>query len=172
MKKIITFLLMVVTMLPSIEAQSKKDKKALKKEEEALAYSETKTLIESGAFDFEAYSLTTQKGKRIDLTTNANFLTIKNSKGSARLPYFGTVQVANMSGESGIVFENAAIENYSIKFKDKKQKIIIKFKVQSGHGELLTFTLTVFKGGTTSVSVFSSQRNSISYDGAISLLES
>ncbi len=164
MKKLVLVILLITFILP-IQAQSKKE---LKKEKEAQAYTEIKTLINSGIYIFESDWATTQKGKRINLISNPNFLKMDHENASAYLPYFGVSQSSSVgfSGSSGIEFDGV-IKDLKVDFNDKKQKVIIKFSTQN-KTENFNVTLAVFRSGNADLSILSNSRNSISYDGKVS----
>lgn len=156
---IITLLLFVSN---SILAQSKKE---LKKQKEQKEYTTTKNLIESGLYTFIATSANTQKGRRIDLTTNYNSLKIDNAHVIADLPFFGFSQVSNLKGDGGIKFDAENID-YKIEYNDKKHKITIKFKAEN-NAETFDLFLTVNSNATATLNVSSSQRDFMSYRGDV-----
>lgn len=167
MKKIL-FLFVTISLLTTnvTEAQSKKE---LKEEKKAAEYKVTKALIESGTYGFEASYCNTQKGRRIDLTSNGDSLIIDGSLSGANLPYFGVAQVSNMGGDAGITFENDNTE-YNIEYNDKKYKITIRFKAKN-KTEVFDVFITVFGNRNTTVGISSSQRNYISFGGDIAELK-
>jgi len=145
-----------------IIAQSKKE---LKKQKAAKEYIKTKKLIERGLYTFVATSANTQKGRRIDLTTNYNSLKINNKHVIADLPFFGFSQVSNFKGDGGIVFD---VENvgYKIEYIDKKHKITIKFEAKN-KTETFDLFLTVYADRTSTLNVSSSHRDFMSYRGDV-----
>lgn len=147
--------------------QTKSEKKALQKEKELKAYTKSKALIDSGVYHFEANWANTQKGRRINLTTNPNYVRVNQPEADIFLPYFGVVHspVAGIKGDGGIVFKGK-IENYKVEWNDKKQKAIIKFNANAT-SERLSFIITTFKSGNSTISVNSNIRDGISYDGNI-----
>jgi hypothetical protein len=163
MKKIFIAALFFVLIIP-VNAQSKKELKRQKAEEE---YAALKELINSKNFIFEADWTTTQKGNRINLTTNPNFLKIEGDQVTADMPYFGVAHTAigMGSGEAGIKFEGNP-KDYKVEFNDKKLKAIIKFDA-TNKSENFDVILSVYKSGSASLNITSSKRNSITYDGRI-----
>lgn len=167
MKNFISLILVLLLISPII-AQTKEEKKKLKEEAAQKEYEATKVLIESGTYSFNATFANTQKGRRIDLTTNSGYLTISNNKAKADLPYFGVVHVASI-GNSGVEFENENVE-FEIEFDDKKQRIGIDFKANH-KSESYDISLTVFKNGNANLTVSSVRRDRISYSGNITALK-
>lgn len=149
-------------------AQTKEEKKKDKEETAKKEYEAIKSLIEAGEYQFVATWASTQKGRRINLTTNYGDLKINKDKAEADLPYFGVVQTASYTGDGGIKFKNEGIA-YQIETNEKKQMITITFKANQ-KTEALSLILSVFKSGNASLKISSSHRNSISYDGKVSEL--
>ena len=165
MKKTLVVFTFLVLLINLSFAQTKEEKKKKKEETANNEYETTKSLIETGEYQFIPNWATTQGGKRINLTTNYGYLKINNANAEADLPYFGVAQVASYSGDGGIIFNNENVV-YKIEFDDSKRKINISFKVDQ-KSESLSINLSVFKSGNASLQVSSSKRNSISYDGEI-----
>ncbi len=171
MKKTLLLFTLFILFTNLVEAQTKEEKKQLKKEAAEKEYKATKDLINSGAYTFIADWATAQQGGRINLLSNPNHLKIDNGNTDAYLPYFGVGHSASVGfgGNSGIEFKSAP-ENYKIDFNDQKQKITIKFTANN-KTESFDIILVVQKGRTANLSISSSARGSISYDGKVSLLE-
>jgi len=165
-KAILTIVTLLLIVSNPILAQSKKELKKQKKQEE---YTKTKKLIESGIYTFEATSANTQKGRRIDLTTNYNSLKINKSIVISDLPFFGFSQVSSFEGDGGIKFNNNNV-TYSIEYLDKKQKITLKFKADN-KTEIFDIFLTVFADASATLNVSSNQRDFMSFRGGIEALK-
>ncbi len=167
MKRLIISLLFFVLFIP-VNAQNKKE---LKKQKAAEEYTTTKKLINSKKFIFEADWATSQGGRRINLMSNPNFIKVDNDKTIADMPYFGVAQTAVgiMNGDAGVKFDTSP-RGYKVDFNDKKQRITIKFDADN-KSENFNVTMHVYKSGNASVTITSSSRNSISYDGKIAALK-
>ena len=167
MKKLFLTILFFALIIP-LNAQSKKELKKQKAEKE---YAATKELINSKNFIFEADWATTQKGNRINLTTNPNFLKVKGDQVIADMPYFGVAQsaIGYGSGDTGIKFEESP-KKYNVEFNDEKYKAVLKFDANN-KSESFNVILHIYKNGSASLNISSSKRNSISYDGKITALK-
>ncbi|WMI70316.1 DUF4251 domain-containing protein [Mangrovimonas sp. YM274] len=166
MRKLIICMVLLCVSVP-LEAQTKSEKKALKREQEREAFLKTKTLVEGEVFTFSADWATTQKGRRINLIGNPNFLRFDHGKIDADLPYFGVAQVAGYgSSSSGGVVVKGNMYNETKKVDEKKRRIVISFSVKNT-SENFNMILTVYGNGNAILSVGSSNRNRISYDGKI-----
>jgi len=158
MKRNLLFICLIVLSSITLTAQTKKEKKAAAKEK---GYENIKTMIDSGIYFFEAGWATTEKGRRISLSSNPNHLVIDKDSADIDLPYFGVSQnlTAGLSGNGEISFKES-IKNYKVEYNDKKEKAVIKFNANG-----FDISLQVTSSGTSYLNVNSMDRNSISYDG-------
>lgn len=167
MKNLLLFLLLFSITIGPTFSQSKSEKKKLKEEKAAQEFEDTKTWIDSQTYSFVATWANTQKGRRVNLTTNPNYLKIDQQKVDIYLPYYGEVHMASigLNEEGGIIFKGE-IENYKVEYNEKKLKAVISFST-SGKNDNFDFTLTVFKNGGSNLVVYSNIRSSINYDGEL-----
>lgn len=159
--KILNTMLLALLLCNVLTGQNKQDKKTA----DAQAYLNLKEKITEGTFVFSADWATTQQGDRINLTGNPNSVKISKEKIVADLPFFGVTQVPSTDGKGGIYFEE---ENPEIKtvYNDKKQRVELKF-IGNNRIESLSCTLIIFKNNNARLQIFSSNRNTITYDGRI-----
>ena len=170
MKKLISTIVAVFLVVIAIEAQTKEEKKQMKKEMAETQYLATKDLINTNSFSYVAEETIPIGGARIFLNTIPNYLNIEGEQADIYLPYFGTLQAGNgYSPEAGIKFKGT-VENYRVEFDDKKQMIRIFFEVQRPK-ERHEFTFNVFKDGFARLVVASNRRNSITYNGLFKELD-
>lgn len=168
-----TVLFLFVGLLVSVNvlsAQTKEEKKALKKQKALEQYTAAKELINSGSYAFDAQSATTQKGKRINLISNPNSLVIINNIAKADLPYFGVAQNVPYGGSDGGINFEGEMQDYQVNFDDKKNKATIRFKAKN-NSESFSVILTIYSSDSASLSINSNNRNSINYDGTINPVE-
>jgi len=169
MKKTILVILLTLVLVP-ITAQTKAEKKEMKEKKAEEEYAATKELINSGNYKFEATWANTLNGRKIDLTTNPNYLKIKDTNADIYLPYFGEVHTPVAPGGDGGIIFIGQVESYKVDFNIKKQKVIIRFSGKAKN-EFFDFTLTVFRNGGSNLNVNSNFRKRISYDGRTSELK-
>ncbi|MEN8788284.1 MAG: DUF4251 domain-containing protein [Flavobacteriaceae bacterium] len=171
MKKYIALFLSLMLLAVTAEAQTtKEERKKLKKEKAEREYLKTKDLITADAYTFVALQATPLGGNRFFLNTIPNYIHVDQGEADIYLPYFGAVRMSNgYSAEGGIKF-TGKLENYTVKFDDEKQRILLSFEIQRGH-ERHEFNFNMYKAGATSLVVASSRRNSIAYNGTITELE-
>jgi len=165
MKRVLVIGITFILSIQLINSQSKAEKKATKEANELKEYKHIQTIIDSKSFEFTADWARTQKGRRINLTGNANYLRVVGTKAEADLPYFGVAQSVPYSGNAGINF-NSDLSKYEVKKADKKKRIIIKANASKGI-EKFSLTLTVYPSGNASLYISSSNRNGITYDGKL-----
>lgn len=152
-------------------AQTRAEKKQAKKELQQKSFMELKEWFEKGEFEFVAEWANTQKGRRVNLISNPNSLIVRHAVLNADLPYFGVVQVGNMSGDGGINVEDEPLLQEKIKYNEKKFRLIYSFEVKTQRGELLNCIFTIQANQTASLSIRSSQRNQITYTGVVRSLD-
>jgi len=166
MKKIFLLIMTLAIFTNLAYSQTKEEKKQQKEELAQKEYESIKKLIDSKMYVFNATWLTTQGGRRIDIMGNINQVELKNNRSKASLQYFGVVTVSRFSSDGGVEFDSE-IEGYKVKYIDKKKKIIISYNAKN-KAESFEVTITVFKNGSAFVDLYSSYKNSITYEGDIS----
>ncbi|MBP1841027.1 DUF4251 domain-containing protein [Formosa algae] len=169
MKKHVILLIVLVFSINLTFSQTKAEKKALKKEKQEQEFIAIKKLLESSKFTFDADWATTQGGKRISLIGNPNFLKVNDSITEADMPYFGVAQMASYGGDGGITF-NGPYKEYSLTYNEKKHRGIVKYAI-TNDSENFKITLTVYSPDSASLVVYSSNRNSITFDGKVEPLK-
>ncbi|WP_299116806.1 DUF4251 domain-containing protein [uncultured Winogradskyella sp.] len=188
MKKSILILVLSLFVSSISFSQTRAERKQAKKERIETQYNETKALIESGSFQFEAkwaiplgndissigLSLpgggAVFQGGRVDISNNSNKVSIDANNADVYLPYFGRVFFPKrISNERGIQYKGE-IEDYTIDYNEKKKVITIKFKADSP-GDFLKFIYRINYGGNTTITVNSTNRQTISYNGKITALK-
>jgi hypothetical protein len=103
--------------------------------------------------------------KQIDLTGRVNYMSLQGDQVKMELPYFGTRQVANMSGDRGLRFETTATD-ISTRKNEKQNHYDMNFKARD-RSESFSCNLRVYSGLLAVLTINSSQRNSIMYTGEL-----
>ncbi len=103
---------------------------------------------------------------QIDLTGNVNYMSLQGTAVKMELPYFGTRQVAQPSGgNQGMRFESTATDLKTRK-NEKQNHYDVEFKTRN-NSEGLQCNLRVYSGLRAVLTINSTQRNSIRYDGEL-----
>lgn len=142
------------------QQQTKKEVKAaaaLQKQKEIEA------LMESKDFVFDAEKAIPLGYRFVILDRNSYFLNFNTEKVISELPFFGRAYKAPYGVGGGIKFEGKP-EN--IQLEKKKKSYILKATVK-GQDDVYNLLFSVFFNGSTTLSVSSNNRASISYDGTI-----
>lgn len=134
---------------------------------EAEKIRETKELIESGKFKFEAQSLFSSTFGHNNISYGYE-LELTNDSAYSYLPFMGEAYSSDFNGESGIKFSEP-VENYTLEEK-KKGGYIIKFKVDADK-ENYKMYLDVSETGYASLRVISLYKEGISFNGIIDEIE-
>ena len=158
-------ILLLVLISTSVFAQTKKEKKEMKAQEEAKQFEIIKELIDSGAYEFYADWANSFQGRRINLITNPNHLKMNREEASIYLPYFGVAHNSSpaYSNMGAMEFEGT-VEGYKIKINEKKKQTTVTFRCKAKR-EVIDFTLTVFPDGNSRLNANSSVRTGMNYDG-------
>ena len=163
MKKVL-ILFLSISLFTSIDVISQ-SKKELKKQKEKEEFQETKKLIESGNYVFEADWATSQRGRRVNIAGDGNTMSMKDKKAKGDFPFYGEAYGGAPYGGGGIEFDGD-ITDFKIKYKDKKNKLTINFKIRH-KSENYDVTINVFGSGSSSVQISSNSRSTMSYSGDI-----
>ena len=108
------------------------------------------------------------RGNQINLIDTPNFLTVENDTVSAALPFYGVRQTGTTLNSGGIEFEGIP-KNYQMIYNQKKKSSTIKFDI-SEKGENYQVTIILYDSKNSSISVNSSQRDIMRYQGTVEAL--
>ncbi len=161
--RIILFIILVFSF-NSLIGQSRLERKELKEEKSQKEYFEIKKFVESRMYKFEVDRVTPVRFPSIIFSGDGYYLTIHKDRVDTYLPYFGVRHSGGGFGESGGIEFNDSVEDYKVEYDDDKKRIIVKF-TSGNKGERFDVTLSVFKNGSSSLSINSTSRSRISYSG-------
>jgi len=141
-----------------------KSKKELKEEEKLQKQKQIEELINTKNFVFKGRWALPMGAKQVDLSTNPNYVKFNPDLMDGYMPFFGTAT-------TGIGFGS----DNTIKFKDKPESFnIVKnkknFQVDAkvkGENDVYRISLSVTFEGSSSMSIISNNRSTISYQGEI-----
>lgn len=159
-KQILMVALALLVGIPTLSAQSKKEKKEQKREA-------VKELIVSENYKINVNNAQPMQGRSVSLTSRYS-LEIKNDSVFSHLPYYGRAYSIPYGGGSGLIFKEA-IKEYTMEM-DKKGKARIKFSARNPEDNF-EFLVTVFDNGSASIDVTMQNRQSISFTGELELTE-
>ncbi|MFK5983217.1 MAG: DUF4251 domain-containing protein [Flavobacteriaceae bacterium] len=173
MKKALVLLFVSVLISNQLIAQTKEEKKTLKKEQKMQKaneeYNLMKELINSKAYVFDATWISTSRGRRINIAGGSNTITIAKDSTKAALQFFGEVTSVSFNGGEGVEFDNV-INNYQVKFDDSKRRIHVYYKVKNKN-EIYDIHLSINKTGYSYVDVYSNNKSSVTYDGNVTAIK-
>jgi len=145
-----------------------KTKKQLKEEQKTEKQKQIEALINSKEFVFVAKNTSPQGYRTIDLTTNPNYMKFYPDLIKSEMPYFGKGYGGGAyGGDGGLNFEGKP-EDYTI---EKTNKLYRIKAVVKGERDVYSLILSVYFGGSATLSVNSNYRSTISYNGEISKIE-
>jgi len=156
-------MIMLSLILTSGYSQEK-SKKELKEEESLRKQAEIETLVNSKDFVFIARYALPMGAKQVDLTSNPNYVKFNPDLMDGYMPFFGTVTSGiGMGADATIKFKDKP-ETFNIEKKKKNFQIDAKVK---GENDIYRLSLSVSFEGSTSLSIISNNRGTISYQGEI-----
>lgn len=167
MNKLFALLLVTLFIVSPSMAQTKKEVKQAKKQQE---YEAIKKLINSKQFEFIGEWATSNTGKRINLMSNPTYLKIDNSSADAFFPFFGRGFAGSGYGSDGGIEFTDPLENYNVEFDENKQTIDINF-TGKGKNDTYKVIIKVFSSSSASVNINSNNRSNMSYSGKIKALD-
>lgn len=133
------------------------------------AYSdiELREIVNQRNFSIKFQWAQPQRGGMIDLTTNPNELTMKDDMVDIFLPYFGVRHRGGAYNQNkGGIHYKGKISDLQINEASSGKEILMKFNVKEDP-EFLEFILTMYNNGKTHLSVSSSERENIVYQGSV-----
>ena len=159
-KQIFMLLLALLVGIPTLSAQSKKEKKAQKKET-------VKKLIESENYKIDVNTAMPMRGRSVHLTSSYS-LEIRNDSVISYLPYYGRAYSIPYGGGDGLNFK-AVLKEYSMEM-DKKGNAVIEFIARNPE-DRYEYRVKVFPNGSASIDVNMQNRQSISFQGELYIKE-
>lgn len=146
-----------------------KTRRQLRNEKKVEKQKEIQKLIDAKEFQFVARNSNSQTFRMIDLTANPNFIKFKPDFIKSEMPFFGR-------GFSGLGYGGS---DTGLKFEGKPEKFVVNkqkkgFQIDvavKGSQDFFNMTLFVSFEGSSTLTIISNNRESISYFGEIFPLE-
>lgn len=152
-------------------SQSRSEKKALKIEVETKAYEKVKSLLDDGAFFFNADWVYPRSMNQINLINNPGIIRFTSTDSvKIHLPYFGVVRIGGGFNQSTAIQHQGAVSDFKVVHNDKKRSSVITFIAKSP-SETYDISMTVFSNGNASIFVNSTKRDGIRYRGTMTYID-
>ena len=148
---IFSLLLIMAISIPTLSAQTKKEKKELKKQA-------VEKLITSGKYKIDVNRALPARGRSVMLTSPYS-VEIRNDSIISHLPYYGRAYSIPYGGGEGLNFK-APLTDYKLDW-DKKGTAKIKFD----------FDIDIFSNGSSTIFVNMQNRQSINFQGEVDMTE-
>ena len=163
MKTVTAILLIFVCISAGAQKSGTKTKRELKAEKLALQKAETKMLVENKTFVFDVQTVNPMRGRTVHVTSDYD-VRIQNDSIYSYLPFYGRAYSINYGGtQSPLIFEQAIEGFVSTKTKNG-YSIDVHARNQN---DMLDFSFHVTESGSTTLTVNSVNRQSISYFGQL-----
>lgn len=165
-KSILAFVLAVTFTLPVMAQEAYSEKKQSRIEKRQTAYEQTKALVESGSFVFEALWAFPQSGANVNVIGNNNRFQINEGHAKGSMQYFGTAYTARTNYRNQGLVMDAPVENWQVIPNDKRHKLTVRFITREKR-ENYDLDISISAGGSAVVIVSSSLRDPMRYEGFI-----
>ena len=157
---IFSLLLIMAISIPTLSAQTKKEKKELKKQA-------VEKLITSGKYKIDVNRALPARGRSVMLTYPYS-VEIRNDSIISHLPYYGRAYSIPYGGGEGLNFK-APLTDYKLDW-DKKGTAKIKFTARSTEDKF-DFDIDIFSNGSSTIFVNMQNRQSINFQGEVDMTE-
>lgn len=157
---IFSLLLIMAISIPTLSAQTKKEKKELKKQA-------VEKLITSGKYKIDVNQTLPARGRSVMLTSPYS-VEIRNDSIISHLPYYGRAYSIPYGGGEGLNFK-APLTDYKLDW-DKKGTAKIKFTARSTEDKF-DFDIDIFSNGSSTIFVNMQNRQSINFQGEVDMTE-
>ena len=157
---IFSLLLIMAISIPTLSAQTKKEKKELKKQA-------VEKLITSGKYKIDVHRALPARGRSVMLTSPYS-VEIRNDSIISHLPYYGRAYSIPYGGGEGLNFK-APLTDYKLDW-DKKGTAKIKFTARSTEDKF-DFDIDIFSNGSSTIFVNMQNRQSINFQGEVDMTE-
>lgn len=168
MKNNLIVLVLIIAFGSMSYGQTKKEK-IPRKERIQLNYELAKEIVSSEAYTFSIQWMNSRHFLRRDIRDRGAFLTVNAQNAEGYFPYFGAIRSGGSYVMGGVQFDNE-IQDYITSFDDDKKRVNIRFKVRAAH-EILDVDILLSKGLYANITIHSSIRDSISYEGYIAEMD-
>ncbi|MRS02764.1 DUF4251 domain-containing protein [bacterium] len=169
MKKLMIVFLMLASAGMVLGQETKmtgKEKKAARKAEQIA---NTKTLVEAGAWQFNATRMTPMSGRSSNLTSSYRVV-VDSSKVDSYLPYSGRAYSVNYGTTDSPMSFKGEISEFK-KEESPKGGWTVTFKTRNKN-DRLEYIFRISETGSTTLSVNSNDRQPVSYSGDLTEIPS
>jgi hypothetical protein len=155
----------LISLIPGYAQLGNQKRKKFREEKKLRTEEKIDQLVNSKNFVFTAKTALPSGGPSIDLTTNFNSVKFSPEKITSAMPFFGQAYSIDYGGDAGYKFE-AKPEVFDVKKlkKNKGYEIVVKVPVSK---DKIDMRLNVGSDGSSTLTILSFQRKSISYIGRI-----
>lgn len=155
MKNILGAILLLLLILPAVDGYAQKKKKTIAVDSVVLQ------MMEARKYTIRVTTAFPNGWRSISLDTRYS-LEVKGDSVYCNLPYFGRAYRLPYGGGEGLIFDGV-LSDYQVK-DGKKGAKEVKFSVRTME-DMYNFMLTIFPEGSSSVRVFSNNKQSIDFAG-------
>lgn len=156
----LSLLLISALSIPTLSAQTKKEKREIKQQA-------VKEVVLSEKYKIDVNRADPARGRSVMLTSSYS-IEVRNDSVISYLPYYGRAYNIPYGGGNGLNFK-APLSDYEIDW-EKKGTAKIKFTTRNSEDKF-DFKIDIFSNGSASIFVNMQNRQSISFNGELELPE-
>jgi hypothetical protein len=164
MKTRVSILACLILINMTSAFSQEKSKKELKEEEKLQKQKQIEELINTKNFVFVGRWALPMGAKQVDLSTNPNYIKFNPDLMDGYMPFFGTATTGIGFGSDNTIKFKDKPESFNIVKNKKNFQIDAKVK---GETDVYRISLSVTFEGSSSMSIISNNRSTISYQGEI-----
>jgi len=164
MKRLIFVMLLVIPFL-TMQAQnsSSKNQKESKKEKRTKRQNEVKQMLKDRNFVYHPTQANPMSGSTVQLDFSFS-AKVQGDTLNSYMPYYGRAYSVEYGSQKGPFDFTLPIKDYT--FKKDKNGFMVKFEVKNGQDNI-KYNFNISENGYASLTVTSTNRQSISYYGTI-----
>ena len=164
----ISALILILSMILTTGFSQENTSKKAKEEKKLEKQKQIEAMVNAKEFVFVARTALPSGMRSVNLTTNTNYVKFQPDLIDSYMPYFGKAYSGiGYGGDTGLKFKDKP-EVFDIVKKKKAYQIDVTVKTAN---DVFRLSLSVGFEGSTSMSVISNNRSTISYQGEISAPE-
>ncbi len=161
-------LVLILSMILTNGFSQEKTNKEIKEEKKLEKQKQIEAMVNAKEFVFVARTALPSGMRSVNLTTNTNYVRFQPDLIDSYMPYFGKAYSGiGYGGDTGLKFKDKP-EIFDIVKKKKAYQIDVTVKTAN---DVFRLSLSVGFEGSTTMSVISNNRSTISYQGEISAPE-
>lgn len=161
MKTIFLILMLLSFLVTNIYSQDD-DNQSVRKKRQNERYEQTRLLLESLQFEFQARNALVSRGGSVDLTTNRNYVRFTPELIDSYMPFFGRAYSIGFN-DKGLRFRGKP-EDFKIRKRRKQFEVNASVAAEQ---DMFRIYMNVTPDGNASMTITSTNREPMNFSGSI-----